>query len=449
MAGGLKDKLPPHDEEAERAALGAMLFDTEAVEAASRYLRPGDFYTPANGKIFEAILRLQDLKVKPDILTVTGELRQAGKLDEAGGPDYVASLTSIIPTSANIEYYSKTIQDYSLRRALLRAASEISSSSFDESQEARRILEEVQQRIFELSDSRQLFKFRVAKTVVQEALTIIEKLQKDKKAFTGIASGFGDLDSLTTGFKPSEFIIIGARPSMGKTAIALNIASYAAVKRKIPTAFFSLEMSDVSLVMRLISSEANIDSNSLRTGYISTAQMDLLFKTMGDLYEAPLYFVDQPNMRLLDLRSQARRLVANQKVEIIFIDYITLITLENFRLQPHEQIAEISRSLKSLARELDIPIIALSQLTREAEKDRPSLANIRASGAIEQDADVVMFLDRKREDDNKGTDQAGRPDTLETKLILAKNRNGPTGTVHLQFLPKYAKFVSMLKGNPV
>jgi replicative DNA helicase len=449
MAGGLKDKLPPHDEEAERAALGAMLFDAEAVEAASQYLRPGDFYTPANGKIFEAILRLQDLKVKPDILTVTGELRQAGKLDEAGGPDYVASLTSVIPTSANIEYYSKIIQDYSLRRALLRAASEISSGSFDESQEARLVLEEVQQKIFELSDSRHLFKFRVAKTVVQEALTIIEKLQKDKKAFTGIASGFGDLDSLTTGFKPSEFIIIGARPSMGKTAIALNIASYTAVKRKIPTAFFSLEMSDVSLVMRLISSEANIDSNSLRTGYISTAQMDQLFRTMGDLYEAPLYFVDQPNMRLLDLRSQARRLVANQKIEIIFIDYITLITLENFRLQPHEQIAEISRSLKSLARELDIPIIALSQLTREAEKDRPSLANIRSSGAIEQDADVVMFLDRKREDDKKGTDQTGHPNVLETKLILAKNRNGPTGTVHLQFLPKYAKFVSMLKENPV
>jgi replicative DNA helicase len=448
MAGGLRDKLPPHDEEAERAALGAMLFDAEAVELASQYLRPGDFYTPANGKIFEAILRLQDAKVKPDILTVTGELRQAGKLDEAGGPDYVASLTSIIPTSANIEYYAKTIQDYSLRRALLRAASEISSSSFDESQEARNVLEEVQQKIFELSDSRQLFKFRVAKTVVQEALVIIEKLQKDKKAYTGIASGFGDLDSLTMGFKPSEFIIIGARPSMGKTAIALNMATYAAVRKKVPTAFFTLEMSDVSLMMRLISSEANIDSTSLQKGHISSAQMDMLFKTMGDLYEAPLYFVEQPTMRLLDLRSQARRLVASQKIKMIFIDYITLVTLENFRLQPHEQIAEISRSLKSLARELDIPVIALSQLTRDADKDRPSLANIRASGAIEQDADVVMFLDRKR-DDKKGTDQNSHPDAIETKLILAKNRNGPTGEIRLQFLPKYAKFVSTINTNPI
>jgi replicative DNA helicase len=207
-------------------------------------------------------------------------------------------------------------------------------------------------------------------------------------------------------------------------------------------------MSDVSLMMRIISSEAHLESNAVRTGYLTTGQIDMLFKTLGDLYDAPLYFIDQPNMRLLDLRSQARRLRANQKIEILFVDYITLITLEDFRLQPHEQIAEISRSLKSLARELNIPIVALSQLTREAEKDKPNLANIRSSGAIEQDADVVMFLNRKRENDKKGEENRDS-DSVETELILAKNRNGPVGTVHLQFLPKYAKFVSMVKGNPV
>ncbi|MDR1105840.1 MAG: replicative DNA helicase [Treponema sp.] len=450
MAGGL-NRTPPHDNEAERAALGAMLFDTEAIDAASQglSLRAGDFYSPAHGGIYDAILKLRDSgNVKPDILTVSRELRQAGKLDESGGEDYVASLTTVVPTSANIEYYVKIVQDCSLRRSLLRVSSEIGARVFDESLEAYRVLEEVQQKIFELSDSRQLFKFSSAREVVAETTKLIDKLRRDKKAFTGVPSGFTDLDSMTNGFKPSEFIIIGARPSIGKTAIALNMAAHAAAGKKIPTAFFTLEMSDVSLMMRLISSEAQIESNSLRTGYLSNEQMNVVHGAMSKLYDAPLYFVDQPNMRLLDLRSQARRLRANQNVGIIFIDYITLITLEDFRLQPHEQIAEVSRSLKSLARELNIPIVALSQLTREAEKDKPNLATIRASGAIEQDADIVMFLSRQRE---KGKDAAvnSHPDVIETELSLAKNRNGPTGPVRLQFLPKYAKFVSTMKRDPV
>ncbi|MDR0602081.1 MAG: replicative DNA helicase, partial [Treponema sp.] len=286
MAGGLKDRTPPHDGEAERAALGAMLFDTEAIDAASQNLRlkPGDFYSPAHGRIYEAILRLKDSgNVKPDILTVSRELRQAGKLDEAGGEDYVASLTTVVPTSANIEYYVKIVQDCSLRRALLRISSEIGARVFDESLEAHRALEEIQQKIFELSDSRQLFKFRAAREVVSETAEIIETLRKDKKAFTGIPSGFTELDAMTNGFKPSEFIIIGARPSIGKTAIALNMAAHAAVKKKVPAAFFTLEMSDVSLMMRLISSEAQMESNAVRTGYITQGQMDIIIKAMGEL----------------------------------------------------------------------------------------------------------------------------------------------------------------------
>jgi replicative DNA helicase len=447
MAAGLKDRIPPHDDEAEKAVLGALLLDSEAVGTAVQYLRGDDFYSNANGKIFEAIVNLSDRGTKPDILTVAGQLRQEGKLDEAGGPDYVASLTSIVPTSANIEYYAQTVQSYSLRRALLRIAGEIGNRVFDETLESRIILEETQQRIFDLSDKGKVFTFKTAKEIVSEAIKEIESLYNSKKEFTGLVSGFGDLDKISSGFKPSEFIIIGARPSMGKTAIALNMAAHMSVKNKIPAAFFTLEMSGMSLIQRIISSEAEIESNALRTGYLKLSDMQKLMVAAGNIYEAPLFIVDMPNMRLLDLRSQARRLRANQKIEIIFIDYITLISMENTRLQPHEQIAEISRSLKSLARELNIPIVALSQLTRDAEKDRPNLANIRASGAIEQDADMVLFLHRERDNNNKDGKNEAQDDKIKTELKMAKNRNGPVGTIKLMFLPKYAKFVSMTKEN--
>jgi replicative DNA helicase len=447
MAGIPRDRTPPHDDEAERAALGAMLFDTEAVAAAMQYIRPEDFYSNANGKIYAAILGLQDRGVKPDTLTVVGELRQQGKLDEAGGADYVSSLTGVVPTSANIEYYAQTVQAYSLRRALLTVSSEIAVRAFDESVEANQILEDVQQRIFDLSDRRQIFRFRTAHEVVAEAARIIDTLHANKQEYTGITTGFSELDFLTGGFNPSEFVIIGARPSIGKTALALNMAIHAAMKKKVPTAFFTLEMSDISLMMRILSSESSVDSKSIRSGNLKTSELANIYNTMEKLYDAQLYMVDQSNMRLLDLRSQARRLRANQKVGIIFIDYITLITLDDSRLKPYEQISEISRSLKSLARELDIPIVVLSQLTREAEKDRPNLANIRASGAIEQDADLVIFLNRKREADKKNGVEVNSSDPIEAELILAKNRNGPTGKVNLLFLPKFAKFTSITKGN--
>jgi replicative DNA helicase len=440
-AAGLKDKIPPHNDEAEQAVLGALLIDEDAISVAIQYLRSEDFYTTAHKRIYEAILGLFNKGLKADIITVTGELRQTGKLDEAGGPDYVASMTSIVPTAANIEYYAQTVQDYSLRRALLRVSYEISATAFDEAMEPRLILEENQQKLFDLSDNRHAFSFKSAKEIIPDAIKIIENIYHSKKEYTGIPSGFDDLDKLTSGFQPSELIIIGARPSMGKTALALTMAAHISIVRKIPTAFFTLEMSDMALAQRLISSEARIESNALRTGFLKSDDLQKLLKAAGNIYEAPLYIVDMPNMKLLDLRAQARRLRAQQKVEIIFIDYLTLISSENFRLQRHEQIAEISRSLKSLARELNIPIVVLSQLTREAEKEKPNLSAIRESGSIEQDADVVMFLHRERDSDKKPEDDIG--EGSKTSLILAKQRNGPVGTIEIVFLRKYTKFASL------
>jgi replicative DNA helicase len=450
MAAELKDKIPPHDNMAEQATLGALLLDKDAIITAIQYLRPEDFYSTANSRVYEAILGLFNKNLEADILTVTGELRQIGKLEEAGGPAYVASLTNVVPSSANIEYYAQTVQGYSLKRALLRVSNEIIAKSFDESMEPRIILEETQQKIFELSDNRQTFSFRSAHEIVKETIDVIERFYNLKKNITGIPSGFDDLDKLTAGFQASELIIIGARPSMGKTALALTMATHIAIEKKIPTAFFTLEMSDLALMLRIISSEARIDANAIRTGYLKSADFQNLLEAAGKIYDAPLYIVDMPNMKLLDLRAQARRLRSQQKVEIIFIDYLTLITSENFRLQRHEQIAEVSRSLKSLARELKIPIVALSQLTREAEKDKPNLSSIRESGAIEQDADVVMFLHGKRESDRESDKDTSEKDIgkgIERDLILAKQRNGPVGTINLLFLSRYAKFVSPATDN--
>jgi replicative DNA helicase len=440
----LNQSIPPHDPVAEQATLGALLQDKYAIATAIQYLRAEDFYSRANGKIYEVILDLFRKDVEADILTVTRELRQNGKLDEVGGPGYVASLTNLVPSSANIEYYAQTVQSYALRRALIRVSNEVIVKSYDESQETRIILEETQQKIFALGESRQTFRYKKAGEIVRETIDVIERLYQSKKNLTGIPSGFDDLDQLTAGFQPAELIIIGARPSMGKTALALTMASHISIKQKIPTGFFTLEMSDRALMLRLIASEGRINANAIRTGFFQESDFQKLMEAAGNIYDAPLYIVDMPNMKLLDLQAQARLLRSQERVEIIFIDYLTLITSDNFRLPRHEQIAEISRSLKSLARELNIPIVALSQLTREAEKEKPSLASIRESGAIEQDADVVMFLHGKRESDRDPAERTNE-EGIERDLILAKQRNGPVGTVNLLMLSKYAKFVSLAR----
>jgi replicative DNA helicase len=441
-----RSKVPPHNDEAELAALGAMLLDEDAIATVIQYLRPDDFYSNANRRVYGAILNLFNQGRKADIITVTEELRKAGELDLSGGPSYVASLTNVVPSSANVDYYAKIVRDCSLRRSLIRVAGVISAGSFDESQESRILLEEIQQKIFDLSTDGNTLSFKSAKDIIPRAIETIEKLYHNKDAYTGVSTGFDELDSMTSGFQPAELIIIGARPSVGKTALALTMAAHMAIserngKRRIPVAFFTLEMTDMALMLRLISSEANIESNKIRSGLLKPSDFHSLMEAAGRIYEAPLYIVGMPNMKLLDLRSQARRLRAQQKVEIIFIDYLTLISSNNYNLPRHEQIAEISRSLKSLARELDIPVVALSQVRRDAEGKRPNLSDIRESGSIEQDADVVMFLHRERETDRKAGDRE-KSDKANTELIIAKQRNGPVGIVEIVFLPQFTKFAS-------
>jgi replicative DNA helicase len=436
----LKDKIPPHNDDAERAALGAMLLDAEAVPAAQQYLRPEDFYSTANSHIYKAIRALyDDGGKKADIITVCDALQQTGDIDAAGGEAYIASLTNVVPTSANIEYYAQIVQDCALRRFLIQAAAKISAYSYDISEDAGLLLEKAQQLIFDLTDRKRILTFRSVHETVPEAIERIEKLYHSKDAFTGVPSGFEDLDRMTSGFQNAEMIVIGARPSIGKTAFALNMAANISIKYRRPAAFFTLEMTDVALATRLISSEAHIDSNSLKTGFVKQADFEKIVDAAGRIYDAPLYTVDMPNMKLLDLRTQARRLRSMKQVEIIFIDYLGLISTDNANVPRFEQVSEISRSLKGLARELNIPIVALSQIGRPAEGARPNLASLRDSGAVEQDADMVMFLHRERKQEARPGEAA--PESIETELIIAKQRNGPVGTVNLGFRPKYTEFV--------
>ncbi len=441
----LKDKVPPHNDEAEQATLGALLLDDDAISTAVRFLRPADFYNNANQRIFQVIINLFNKGKKADIITVVEELRRLGELDVAGGPAYIASLPAVVPTSANIEYYAKTVQDHAIRRALISLASSVSAKSFDETREGRMILEEAQQAIFELTDNRQALSFKSAREIVPKTIDVIQKLYNTKEQYTGVPTGLSELDNITSGFQKSELIIIGARPSVGKTALALTMAANTSIKDNRPTAFFTLEMSDLALMQRLIASEARINSEYLRTGLLKPSDFHSLMEAAGRIYEAPLYIVDMPSMKLLDLRAQARRMRTQQKIEILFIDYLTLISSDNYSLPRHEQIAEISRSLKSLARELDIPVVALSQVRRDAEGKRPSLSDIRESGSIEQDADVVIFLHRERESERKADGE--RSKVIQTELIIAKQRNGPVGTIDIAFLPNYTKFESLSKHN--
>jgi len=448
MAAVIRDKTPPHDDELEQAALGSLLADNEAVTAAIQlHLRPDDFYSRANTRIFEAVLSLDAKGLRADIQTVVQELKQMGKLDEAGGASYVSSLTTVIPSSANIDYYAQMVKNYSLRRALLKVASNIGINAYDESKDSLEVLEEVQQNIFQLSDERQVFSARKIKDVLKQTIDILDNAMKSKNPITGIPSGFDKLDQLTSGFQRDEFIIIGARPSVGKTALALNMAANIAFHKKVPTAFFSLEMSDIALVQRLISSEGQVRAQNLRSGFLSADDYRKVVDVMSFLYEAPFYIIDMPNMKLLDLRAQARKMRAQQNVEIIFIDYLGLIGHGNNMMPRYEQISEISRSLKSLARELHIPIVVLCQLNRDAQREAPTLANLRDSGSIEQDADLVLFLNRELPKKNKKDegDSQMPVDIIPTDLIIAKQRNGPIGVVKLELVTKYAKFAALAK----
>ena len=441
----LKDKIPPFNNDAEVATIGSLLLDNESIATVLRYLRSNDFYKTAHQKIFGAIVTMFQRGERADLITLTEELRAEGNLESCGGAAYVSSLTSVVPTAANIEYYARIVHGCSVRRELLRIANEIISTAHDESKDGRLIVEEAEQRIFEIADKQQTSSFKPVREIIPRTIEAIENLYHTKDSYTGIPSGFSDLDKYTSGFQKSELIIIGARPSVGKTALALSMAANMAVNHKVPVGFFTLEMSDMALVQRLVSSEARINSEMLRTGMLSPANFNDLTEAAGRIYEAPLFIDDTPSIKLLDLRAQARRMKSQQKIEVLFIDYLTLISSESRDLPRHEQIAEISRSLKALARELDIPVIALSQVRRETEGKRPNLADLRESGSIEQDADVVIFLHRDRGTEMDSQEQ--QPNIITTELILAKQRNGPVGALEIAFIPKYTKFETLSREN--
>ena len=429
----LRDSIPPHNIDAEVATLGALLLDPEALSTVLRYLRADDFYRAAHRKVYQSILALFDRNEAIDLITLSDELNRIGELDACGGMARISQLTSAVPTSANVEYYARIVQALSMRRELQRIAASIIADSFDDSREVRYIIEEAERRIFEITDRQQTGSFRLAREIINQTVDAIERLYHSSGSYTGIPSGFGDLDNLTSGFQNSEFVVIGARPSVGKTALALTMAANIAVQQRKPVGFFTLEMSAVALMQRLLAAEARLDSNRIRSGLLRPSDFHKITDAAGRLYDAPLFIEDSPNLKLLDLRAQARRMKSNHSVEIVFIDYLTLITSENQDLPRHEQIAEISRSLKALARELDVPVLALSQVRRETEGKLPNLADLRESGSIEQDADVVMFLHRER-----GTDE--NLNERETDLIVAKQRNGPVGKINLTFFPEYTTF---------
>ena len=433
----LKDKIPPHNLEAEQATLGAVLLDWDAVGSVIVHLRSESFYSLQHQTIFKAVLSLYNKGQRGDILTLTEELRQTGQLEAAGGVAYVASLPDHVPTSSNVEYYAQLVKDDFNRRELIKISSTAISEAHDDTKTSRTTLEDTQNKLFTLAESDQSQRLLTMLELIPDTFSIIEKHLNNQDAYTGIPSGFAALDTMTSGFQNSEMIIIGARPSMGKTALALSMIQHIAIQKNIPTGFFSLEMSYTQIGQRLISQVARISGSKIRSGMLTTADFQRLQNAAGLCYDAPLVVADTPNMKMLDLRAMARKMKQQYQVKIIFIDYIGLITSENFSSNTprHEQVSEISRSLKSLARELNIPIVALCQVSRDSEGKEPTLANLRDSGSIEQDADVVMFIHRER----KATDDDGNG-AIDAKILLAKQRNGPIGNVDLMFLPQYAKF---------
>ena len=429
---GLKDKVPPHNLEAEQAVLGAMLLDWGSVSNVISMLQSDRFYSYQNQIIYEAMVSLFSQNARGDVLTLINELTKTNKLQEAGGAAYITALSDTVPTSANIEYYAQIVSEMAVRRDLIKMSEEVKATSFDKSRETRLILEEAEKKIFNLTERNEKVQVHEAKTMIGETLNLIEDRYNRKEAYTGIPCGIGKLDTMTSGFQNEEFIILGARPSIGKTAMALSMMQYISVVKKIPCGFFSLEMSYQMIGQRLLSQESRVAGQKLRTGMLSMSDFQKLQDAAGRIFTAPLYIVDQPNMMLLDLRALARRLVVERGVKIIFIDYIGLIQTENRNAPVYEAQSEVSKSLKALARELGIPIVALCQVARDAEGNEPNLAQLRGSGSIEQDADVVMFLHRER---LKGDEPA-----QDAKLIVAKQRNGATGDVKLTYLPSYTKF---------
>ena len=455
-----KGVIPPQAPKSETAVLGAVMANEEVIPSVIQRLRPHDFYKPANQIIYESILALFERGEPIDIISLTNELNKTKNLGTCGGTEYLSSLTENL-TSANIEYYADKVKNTSQRRQVIKVAKHMEQEANDPGRDVPEILDDVERTVSLLSHI-DIGGYRSAGNALRDVIKAAEEASLSNSPFTGVPSGYHQLDSITGGFQPSEVTIIGARPSIGKTALAISMISNMAIraKNKIPVGLFTLEMNSFSVMQRLIAAEGGIDSNKIRSGHISESDWALITKAAGEIYNAPIYIDDTSSISLIDLRAQSRRMKIRDGVQIIFIDYITLVTTEYKRNFPrHEQVAEISRSIKHLARELNIPIVALSQIRRETEGRRPNLSDIRESGSIEQDADVVMFIHREEQGRNgRGSDgpneqwwkqdqerQAPPPprnhnEPIETELLIAKNRNGAIEDLKLVFTPSTVRY---------
>ena len=436
-------KIPPNDIEAEQAILGSMLTDRDAVIAAIEVLKEEDFYREDNKLIFSAMLNLYSKSEPIDIITVKSELQAIGKFDAVGGLEYLAELPEKVPTTANVDKYIKIVEQKSMVRNLIKSANEIIALGYDETQEVENVMERAEKNIFEAMQKKNQRGYSAIKDVLIDTFAQIEALYNQKKTVTGVPTNFIDLDQKTSGLHGSELVIIAARPAMGKSAFALNIATNAATRANVPVVIFSLEMSKEQMVNRILCSEAMVDSEKVKTGKIDEGDWIKLAGALGPLSEAEIFIDDTPGITVTEIRAKCRKLKMEKNIGLIVIDYLQLIQGSGKRNSSREQeISEISRSLKILAKELDVPVIALSQLSRAAEQradHRPMLSDLRESGAIEQDADIVMFLYR---------DDYYNPDSEKkniAEVIMAKHRAGSTGTVELLWLGSYTKFVNIEK----
>ncbi len=436
------DRIQPRAVEVERAVLGAMLIDKGSIGRVLEVV--GDetaFYHSAHRKIYSAIVGLYDRGEPADQITVTEELNRRGELERAGGAVEIAGLAGEMATAVNAEYHAKIILDRALRRRLIEAATQTAAECYEESEEIREVIDRAEQRVFGIAE-REFGKGIVAlQPVLHEAVAIIQKAQERSGALSGVTTGYKDLDEITAGLQSSDLIIIAGRPSMGKTALSLCVARNAAVKENTPVLIFSLEMSLQQLAQRLLCSEARVNSHRLRTGRLSEEEWQRLAHWIGKLEKAPIFIDDTPGLTVLEIRAKARRAKAEHNIGMVIVDYLQLVSVNERSDNREQEIARVSRSLKSLAKELDLPVIACAQLSRAVEareKRRPQLSDLRESGSLEQDADVVMFLYRPEVYDLP--DEEGNSQEGVTEVIIGKQRNGPTGSVYLTWLGEYGRF---------
>jgi replicative DNA helicase len=446
MADITLEKLPPQNLEAEMAVLGSMLMDVDAISIATESLDKESFYKDTHKKIFEAIRDLYNANKAVDIITLTDELKRNETLDEIGGASFLTALVNSVPTSANINHYVSIVKERYILRTLINNSTKIISICYESEGNVDEVVDSAERFIFEVSDRKHHGSYLHLKEIIKDSIENIDRLYQKKAHITGIPTGFIDFDSKTSGLQESDLIVIAGRPSMGKSALALGLAEYAGVVEKIPLAFFSLEMSKEQLVQRMLCSHARVDAHKVRTGYLSPSDWPRLTAAAGKLSEAPIFIDDSPAISVMDLRAKARRLKAHHDIKLIVLDYMQLMRGAGHEENRQQEISDISRSLKSLARELSVPVVAISQLSRAVESrtdHRPQLSDLRESGAIEQDADVVVLILREEyyrpTPENEGI----------AEVIIAKQRNGPVGSMKLAFIKEYTRFENIARTEEV